>query len=134
MIYATSVTEPPQELLENLSEMSAEGGDKLLDGFIKQSFDNLYIKDEDKPLILIGAIKWGNFSPEADIWFYTSKFFSVKHARTARAMWLTWARLQKETLTAHCKCSKSRRFLEFNDFKFREVHNGIYTYEAQKWA
>jgi hypothetical protein len=92
------------------------------------------VTEDDTPLFFIGVCKLGNFSDEAHVWMYFSKFFTRQHLRMAKSMWCTWLAKQEDTkFLAHCQSRDAGRFLEFNGFEYKYTHNGVLTYEVIKW-
>ena len=102
-----------------------------LDSYIALSSDVRYVSENDRPLFLIGAFQPTLFSPQKEVWMYSTEFLKAIHFRTVRKMWQEWLETQKGFLIfARTDSPQSERMVEFVGFTFRLETEHYKVYEV----
>jgi hypothetical protein len=132
MISYEVVAEFPLELLACTNVFANSTPQPVsLASLIALSFDNRYIKDDETPLLFVGAFRPTFFSPYTELWMYGTQHLKARHAREFRDAFYEWTDAQTVAVRARVNNSKAARFLRFMGFRKIEAQDGIELYEVR---
>lgn len=130
-LIAERITQLPDGFLDILSDRAKTQTYGYLPSCIALSYDNRYVMDEKgTPLLFIWAHRNSFLSRKLELCMITTKYFSKRHVREAKALVKEWLSTQSFPVYARCNAQVTKRFLEFMGFEQIDQLDGVTQYKA----